>query len=80
MPGLIELDDDTAFAARLRAERERLGLALHELAHLGGCVDATQRHYEAGSKPIPVGYLQALNARTDVDVWFVITGQPGATE
>lgn len=80
MPGLIELDDDTTFGARLRAERERLGLEVHELAHLAGRPDATQKRYEAGATPIPVDYLQALNARSDVDVWFVITGQPGATE
>lgn len=80
MQGVIELDDDTAFGARLRAERERLGLELHELAHLAGRPDATQKRYEAGTTPIPVDYLQALNARSDVNVWFVITGQPGATE
>lgn len=80
MPGLIDLDDDMAFGARLRAERERLGLEVHELAHLAGRPDATQRYYESGNKPIPVDYLQALNARSDVDVWFVITGQPAATQ
>lgn len=74
MQGLIELDDDTAFGARLLAERERLGLELHELAHLAGRPDATQRRYEAGTLAIPVDYLQALNARTDVDVWYLITG------
>lgn len=69
------LDDDHVFGARLRAERERVGLELHELAHLGGRPDFTQVLYEAGEKPIPVDYLQALNARTDVDVWWVITGE-----
>ncbi|MFU3873533.1 hypothetical protein ACM7HL_12805 [Pseudomonas aeruginosa] len=29
-----DLDDDKTFGAGLRAERERLGLELHELAHL----------------------------------------------
>lgn len=75
MPGLIELDDDTAFGARLRAERERLGLELYHLAHLAGRPDATQKRYEAGTTPIPVDYLQALNARSDVDVWYLVTGR-----
>lgn len=71
------LDDDYAFGQRLRAERERLGLALHELAHLGGFVDVVQRQFEAGERPIPIDYLQALVARTDVDVAFLITGRRG---
>lgn len=69
------LDDDDVFGARLRAERERLGLAVNELAHQGGRPDFTQVLYEAGEQPIPVDYLQALNARTDVDVWWIITGE-----
>lgn len=79
MQGLIELDDDATFGARLRAERERLGLKLHELAHMGGRPEGTQRHFEAGSKPIPADYLHALQVRTEVDVWYVLTGQPGVS-
>lgn len=71
------LDDDYAFGQRLRAERERLGLAVHELAHLGGFVDVVQRQFEAGERPIPIDYLQALLLRTDVDVPFLITGRRG---
>lgn len=69
-----ELDDDRAFGARLRAERERLGLEVHELAHLGGRPDFTQRQYEAGEIPIPIDYLQALAWRSDIDVWRVVSG------
>lgn len=68
------LDDDQAFGARLLSERERVGLAVHELAHLGGRPDGTQKKYEAGTLPIPIDYLQALHVRTDVDVLYVITG------
>lgn len=71
------LDTDQEFGQRLRAERERLGLEVHELAHLGGRPDVTQRHYEAGEKPMPIDYLQALLARTDVDVAYLITGRRG---
>lgn len=73
----IDLDDDQTFGARLRTERERLGLQVHELAHLTGRVEGTQKHYEAGTKPIPVDYLQALFVRSDVDVMFLITGIKG---
>ena len=72
------VDDDQTTGARLRSERERLGLPYYELAHRGGCVDVIQKHYEAGRKPIPVGYLQRLHAHTEVDVWFVLTGTPGS--
>ena len=73
----LHLDDDPAFGQRLRAERERLGLALHELAHLGGRVDIVQREFEAGERPIPIDYLQALLVRTDVDVAYLLTGRRG---
>ena len=70
----IDLDDDQVFGARLRAERERLDLQVHELAHLCGRPDGTQKKYEAGTLPIPIDYLQALHARTDVDVMYLVTG------
>lgn len=71
------LDEDYAFGHRLRAERERLGLELHELAHLGGRVDLVQSQFENGERPIPIDYLQALLVRTDVDVAYLITGRRG---
>ena len=77
---MIELDDDTTFGARLRAERERLGLEVHELAHLAGRPDITQRRFEDGSQSIPVDYLQAMAVRTDLDVVYVITGRRSLTE
>lgn len=71
------LDDDKDFGARLHAERERLGLAVHELAHRCGRPDFTQVLYEAGEQPIPIDYLQALHVRTDVDLAYLITGRRG---
>lgn len=70
-----ELDDDQTFGARLREERERLGLAVHELAHMGGRPDFSQIMYEAGEQPIPIDYLQALEHRSPVDVWYLVTGE-----
>lgn len=68
------LDTDQAFGARLRLERERLGLKVYELAHLCGRVDVVQQRYEAGELPIPIDYLQALLVRTDVNVTYLIQG------
>lgn len=68
-----DLDDAPAFGARLRAERERLGLAVHELAHLCGRTDHTQKRYEDGREPIPADYLQALHRRTDANVMLIIS-------
>lgn len=65
---------DHAFGARLTEERERLGLAIHELAHLAGITDYKQKRFENGSSVIPIDYLQALAARSDVDVLYVVTG------
>lgn len=64
---------DHAFGARLTEERERLGLAIHELAHLAGITDYKQKRFESGSSAIPIDYLQALAARTEADVLYVIT-------
>ena len=72
---LDQLDDAQAFGARLRAERERLGLAVHELAHLCGRTDHTQKRYEEGRESIPADYLQALHWRTDVNVMLIVSGE-----
>lgn len=71
------LDTDQTFGARLRAERERLGLEVHELAHLCGLTDYTQHRYEEGKEAIPAGYLQTLLVRTDIDVAYLLTGLGG---
>lgn len=68
-----DLDDAPAFGARLRAERERLGLQVHELAHLCGRTDHTQKRYEEGREAIPADYLQALHRRTDANVMLIIS-------
>ncbi|PKG93631.1 XRE family transcriptional regulator [Pseudomonas sp. Choline-3u-10] len=66
---------DHAFGDRLTEERERLGLAIHELAHLAGITDYKQKRFENGSSVIPIDYLQAVAARSDVDVLYIITAQ-----
>lgn len=69
---MTDLDDDKAIGARLRAERERIGLDVHELAHLCGRTDYIQKRYESGKAVIPADYLQALFLRTDIEVNFIL--------
>lgn len=68
------LDLAAQFGARLAEERQRLGLQVHELAHLAGVTDYMQKRFENGTSTIPIDYLQALAARSDADVLFIITG------
>ncbi|WP_421684490.1 helix-turn-helix transcriptional regulator [Stutzerimonas urumqiensis] len=69
------LDDmPREFGARLKQERERLGLQIHELAHLAGITDYMQKRFENGTSVISIHYLQALAAQ-DIDVMFVISAK-----
>lgn len=71
----IDLDDRPRdFGDRLLEERKRLRLELHELAHLAGHTDYMQKRFENGTSTMPIDYLQALAARTDADVLYIITG------
>ena len=46
----------------------------HELAHLAGQTDYMQKRFENGTSVMPIDYLQALAANSEVDVFYVITG------
>jgi transcriptional regulator with XRE-family HTH domain len=71
----IDLEDRPRdFGERLLEERKRLNLEVHELAHLAGMTDYMQKRFENGTSTIPIDYLQALAARTDADVLYIITG------
>lgn len=71
----INLDDRPRdFGYRLLEERKRLGLAVHELAHLAGVTDYMQKRFENGTSTMPIDYLQALAARSDADVFYIIAG------
>ena len=75
MTSSIDLDDRPRdFGDRLLEERKRLGLDVHELAHLAGVTDYMQKRFENGTSTMPIDYLQALAARSDADVLFIITG------
>lgn len=74
-PSTIDLDDRPRdFGDRLLEERKRLGLQVHELAHLAGQTDYMQKRFENGTSVMPIDYLQALAANSEVDVFYIITG------
>lgn len=75
MSDKLAWDDSEAFGARLREERERLGLKDHELTHLAGLSVTYQKKFEAGAVSIPIDYLHALALRSDIDVLYVLTGE-----
>lgn len=80
--GPEHLDDNYTIGERLRAERERLGLQVHELGHMCGCTVLAQKRMEAGSKPITAEYLHALHHCTDARVLWIVSGEeaPAATD
>ena len=74
----IDLDDQPRhFGDRLLEERKRLGMEVHEMAHLAGMTDYMQKRFENGTSIIPIDYLQALAARSDADVLYIISGIRG---
>ncbi len=67
------MEEKTNIGARLKAERERLGLGQLELAEPAGVTRNTQWAYEKGERAPDATYL-ACAATLGVDVQFVITG------
>lgn len=63
-----------SFGARLRQERERLGLTQQRFAELGGVKRVSQHLYEQEVRAPDVTYLTLLK-EADVDIWFLITGK-----
>ncbi len=75
MSAAIQLEEcPGTYGARLREERDRLGLLVHELAHLAGVTDYLQKRFENGTSVIPIDYLDALAAHSDADVLYIVTG------
>ncbi|CAN5370118.1 hypothetical protein BH10PSE14_BH10PSE14_04570 [soil metagenome] len=61
------------FGARLRTERDRLGLNQSEMALKGSVTKNSQWAYEAGRRACDTDYLAAL-ADAGIDVGFLLTG------
>ncbi|WP_363169570.1 helix-turn-helix transcriptional regulator [uncultured Lamprocystis sp.] len=67
------------FAARLREERNRLGLTQAEVCEAGGVQPRAQVHYEKGERTPDAEYLAGLR-RIGMDVLYVLCGQRGSDQ
>jgi len=63
----------SGIGARLREERERLGLSQRAFGEIGGVEPNAQGKYESGDRTPKADYLAAVAAR-GVDVLYVLTG------
>lgn len=63
----------SGIGARLRKERERLGLSQRAFGEIGGVEANAQGKYESGNRVPKADYLVAI-AKAGVDVLFVLTG------
>ncbi|WP_244545051.1 helix-turn-helix domain-containing protein [Collimonas sp. OK607] len=66
------------FGARLKKERQRLGMNQDDFAEVGGVKKRAQISYEKDERSPDAAYLCAL-LEIGVDVWYVMTGQVSAT-
>lgn len=62
-------------AARVRQERERLGMNQSDFGAKGGVSRRTQAAYESGTTSPDIAYLSAI-AGIGVDVGFILGGNP----
>lgn len=62
------------FGARLRAERESIGVSQEVFAHTAGVHRKTQGNYEAGERSPDAAYLAAI-VGLGVDVTYLVTGK-----
>ena len=63
----------SGIGARLREERERLGLSQRAFGEIGGVEPNAQGKYENGDRTPKADYLAAVAAK-GVDVLYVLTG------
>lgn len=64
--------------ARLKEERERLGMNQSDFAAIAEAGRKTQFNYEIGERAPDAGYLAAI-AVAGADVQYIVTGRPGDT-
>lgn len=61
------------FGARLKQERDRLGMSMHDFAELGEVNRVTQMRYETGANYPTVEYMYKIGQH-GVDTMFIATG------
>src|ERR1035437_2970153 len=76
MDQLIQIDV-SGFGARLKQERERLGLTLSDFGLLGEVNRMTQMRYESGASSPTVDYLYKIGSHR-VDSMFLLTSLASA--
>lgn len=67
------METENSIGARLRTERERLGMSQAQLAEKAGVTRNTQGLYETGARSPDGNYFAAV-AEVGVDVAFVLVG------
>ena len=66
--------DDSTFPARVREERERLGLTQTEFGRLGGVSKMAQWKNEQWKHWPTLEYIQNLQASGGIDIVYLVTG------
>ena len=61
--------------ARLKREKERLGLSQRDMAAMGGVSPGAYHYYEAGKRSPDAEFLLGIS-KGGVDIWFVLFGTP----
>ena len=67
------LNNLQAVGARLRSERERMGMKQEDFAELGGAKRVSQSQYEGGKSHFGIDYLLRLKPH-GVDIGYIVTG------
>ncbi|WP_431274241.1 helix-turn-helix domain-containing protein [Variovorax ureilyticus] len=70
----MSTENRALFAARLKEERERLGLSQVEMAELGGAKARTYQDWERAIATVSAEFLSVVGDRSEFDVLFVLTG------
>lgn len=68
----------SGIGARLRQERERLGLSQKAFGEIGGVEANAQGKYESGERAPKADYLSRVAERS-ADVLYILTGTPTPT-
>lgn len=76
---MIERQENSTFAARLKEERVRLGMTQPAIAEIGGVSKSTIVSYESGVHVPDAVFLSRLVTR-GLDLHFVVTGERAAVK
>lgn len=69
-----------AIGLRLKQEREATGKSQTEFASIAGTTKKSQIDYEQGKRQPKSMYFSAIfEANLGIDIYYIITGQPGPT-